>query len=141
MKQILSVNDLKQIEEIESMTFGKNSYNLSELEYFNKNNLYNFYLIKENENIASYAITQETIDFIEIIKITTVANFRNKKYGTILLNRIKEESEKDIYIEVSDRDNTSEFYLKNKFTKIGFRRKYYIDSSNCTVMVFKKKNI
>lgn len=141
MKNSISFNELKRIEFIELIVFKENAYNLEELEYLNTNNSYKFFLIKECKDIIAYAITQETIDFVEIIKIATLPNVRKKKYGSNILNKICKDFKKDIYIDVSDRDYTKNFYLKNGFVEINFRKNYYSDSSNCIRMIFKNNNI
>lgn len=141
MKKAISLHDLKEIEFIELMIFKENSYNLKELKYFNINDSYRFFLIKENESILAYAITQETIDFVEIIKIATLPHFRKRKYGSNMLHEIFHNFKKDIYIDVSDRDYTNYFYLKNGFIEINTRKNYYSDSSNCIRMVFKNNTL
>lgn len=137
MKSLIKLNELKEIELIELIVFKENGYNLEELKYLNENNSYRFFWIKENGNIISYAIVQETIDFVEIIKITTLPNFRRKKYGSNILHKIFCSFEKKIFIDVSDRDYTKTFYLKNGFTEINVRKNYYSDYSNCIRMIFK----
>lgn len=127
---------LKQVEKIEKELFKNNSLNFLELLNKSKNLIYHFYFdIDENDTVLGYTIFLNNNEFIEIEKIAVIKKFQLKKIGTFLLNKIKTLN-KRIVLEVSDRDNTIEFYLKNNFKIIHTRKNYYWDNSNAIVLEF-----
>lgn len=127
---------LKQVERIEKELFLNNSLNFLELLNKSKNLIYHFYFdIDENDAVLGYTIFLNNNEFIEIEKIAVIKKFQLKKIGTFLLNKIKTLN-KRIVLEVSDRDNTIEFYLKNNFKIIHTRKNYYWDNSNAIVLEF-----
>lgn len=129
----LNLNQLKQIELLESLYFIGNAYSLEELIKMNDNNDYKFIIYQIDNNIIGYVILTDLIDYFDIVKIAVNHNNRNNNIGSQLLNQIYNYN-KRIVIEVSDRDNTVEFYKKNGFKQIHFREHYYHDNSNAIIM-------
>lgn len=116
---------LKQVVEIERKLFKNNSLNFFELKKRQENSIFNFYFkINENDNVDGYVIFIDNNEFIEIEKIGVIQEMQNKKIGSTLLNKVKSLN-KRIILEVSNRDNTIEFYLKNGFKIIHKRKDYY----------------
>lgn len=129
----LNLDQLKQIQLLESLYFIGNAYSLEELIKMNDNNDYKFVIYQIDNNIIGYVILTDLIDYYDIVKIAVNHNNRNNNIGSQLLNQIYN-YKKRIVIEVSDRDNTDEFYKKNGFKQIHFREHYYHDNSNAIIM-------
>ena len=84
------------------------------------------------DSLASFILTDlfniEKISEYEILLIYVCKNFRNKKLGTKLLNKIEENNNnlKKIYLEVSENNLEGvSFYKKMNFTKIYTRKNYF----------------
>lgn len=137
-KNTLTDLDLEIISKLEIEIFPNN--------YFDKNDLknlffpINFYcLFFENENIIKgYCLFFENQLDVEIYKIGVLKKYQNQKIGTQILNYLKKNYQ-SIDIEVSDKDETKNFYLKNDFQIIFQRNNYYSDNSNAIVMKWKQK--
>lgn len=125
--------DIHQIQELELITFKENSYSISEIENFNESENFLFVITKIMGIIIGYAIIYVSIDEIEIYKICVSNLYKRKKIGSKIIDKIKTLN-KNIIIEVSDRDFTKNFYEKNKFKLINFRKNYYHDNSNALIM-------
>ena len=85
-----------------------------------------------NETLVSFILGDvfniEKISEYEILLIYVCKNFRNKKLGTKLLNKIEENNNnlKKIYLEVSENNLEGvSFYKKMNFTKIYTRKNYF----------------
>lgn len=127
---------IKQIQEFENNYFKNNSFSLNELVSKKENELFNFcFYLNENNKVKGYAIIINNYDFIEIEKIAVDKSYRDKKIGSMILTKIKEFN-KRIVVDVSNRDKTIEFYLKNDFKVISKRNKYYWDGSDAIVLEF-----
>lgn len=140
---IISKNEkyLKQIEKIENELFENNSFSFLELTKKAENTVFNFCMeINKQEKVLGYVIFIDCNEFIEIEKIAVAKKFQTKKIGTKLLNKIKNLN-KRIILEVSNRDNTIDFYLKNNFKKIHIRKNYYWDNSDAIILEFNPPNI
>lgn len=134
----LNETELQQIEYLESLIFKENGYNMKELQSFNDNESINFIIHKSNNIITGYAIIYLDVDLIEIYKLAVHPFFRNKNIGSNILWTIKQKN-KRILIEVSDRDMTNAFYLKNNFIVINYRKHYYSDKSSAFIMEYNPK--
>lgn len=138
IKNNLDFEELKLIEIFEKEIFYPNNYTYDEIKkMFESNNFYCAFKLDENNSILGYCIFYANDLEIEIYKIGVQKYFRKNNIGTEILNSIKEKFNK-IFLEVSDRDDTKYFYLKNKFIEIGIRKKYYYDNSNAILLEWKK---
>ena len=79
------------------------------------------------QKIIGFVIFYQVRDEIEIIKIGIMKSCQRKKYGSLLVNKIKKlKAIKKIFLEVSvENTQAINFYLKNGFKKIGIRKAYY----------------
>lgn len=94
---------------------------------------YNVFVAKECKKIMGFAITAITEDDnIHIMSLASSPNFRRKKIGTKLINRIKKRNkQKLITLYVQSSNNIAiEFYKKNKFIEIEFIKDYYSNLDN-----------
>ncbi|EGZ31519.1 GNAT family N-acetyltransferase [Malacoplasma iowae] len=138
-KWSIDVNDkeLKLISEMENDYFNLNSYSYEELCYFKNNENYNLVCLYQKNEFVGYAILFITESEIEIYKIATKKEHRNKGFGTYLINQIKlKYSKLKIFIEVNQNNNAYFFYLKNGFVKYKTRKNYYHDGSDAFLMLF-----
>lgn len=125
------------ISRMEEDYFGVNSYSYQELKFFQSNNNYELICILDENEIVGYAILFITEEQIEIYKIAVNKKFRNKGYGTNLINIIKQKfNNSKIFIEVSENNKAYYFYLKNGFIKYRSRSNYYPDGSDAYLMFF-----
>lgn len=139
-KNNISESELIEIISLEQEIFFHNGYTLENLNSFLESQ--NFYCLvyKDNSQILGYSLFFLNEQEAEIYKIAVVYNYRNKKIGSKLISYLKE-NYKSIFLEVSDRDNTINFYLKNNFKVIHKRDNYYSDNSNAFLMKWIKKDI
>ncbi len=137
IKNKLDSKELDRILEIEFNLFYPNSYEINEIKNMNEDNNFLFLLIYEQSIVIGYAILFISFDECEIYKIGIDKYYQRLGYGTKIINKLKDKHQK-ILIEVSDRDATKDFYLKNNFLIITIRKKYYYDGSNAIVMGWKK---
>lgn len=129
----LSEDNIKEIEFLEQQIFLHNGYTLENLtNLFQSKNFYCLFFENNNQNLG-YCLFFENNDEAEIYKIGVVYEYRNKNIGSELLTYLKQKYN-SIYLEVSDRDNTLHFYLKNKFKVIHQRNNYYSDNSNAYIL-------
>lgn len=132
-------NYIQIISKFEKELFDINGYTEDELISMFSNNSFYLYFLKMNDEICGYAIVYKTVEFAEIYKIAIIRKLQKFGYGSNLLNEIKNDNNK-ILIEVSDRDKTYEFYLKNNFRLLNKRHRYYYDGSNAYIMEYCKNN-
>lgn len=143
IKKISNVEEkqsyIKIIASLEEIIFSPNNYDSNELLSFFKLDSFTLYIVVLKNEVIGYALVNDLIDLLEIYKIAVIDKYRKLHYGSKILDLIKQENKK-IIIEVSDRDNTCQFYLKNDFKIIFTRHKYYYDGSNAIIMEYKKNN-
>ena len=136
-KQITNL-DIEIIAKLELEIFPDNFFSVSDLK-----NLFfpiNFYCLffEEQNIIKGYCLFFENNLEAEIYKIGVMKKYQNQKVGSKMMNYLKNNYQ-SIHIEVSDKDNTKEFYLKNDFAIIHKRNNYYSDNSNAIVMKWERK--
>ncbi|WP_412032122.1 GNAT family N-acetyltransferase [Malacoplasma muris] len=139
LKTKINHNDIEKIKEIELINFPNNNYSYDELNHFNNNDNFKIIVTKEHDILVAYSIIFIAKECIEIYKIFVDKNYRKKQIATKIIEDIKIEYNRKIIIEVSDRDNTIEFYKKNGFKLIHLRKNYYNDKSNAYIMEWSPK--
>ena len=119
--------------------FGNSAYTLSQIEDINTMpDMYKIISVQNEEGqTAGYAIIFNNSDSLEIMKIGVNPLFREKGFGSILINEIKK-SRMEIFLEVRENNITAiEFYKKNGFKEAGKRKNYYRDTGEAAIiMVF-----
>ncbi|MDE5767541.1 MAG: GNAT family N-acetyltransferase [Malacoplasma sp.] len=136
-KQITKL-DIEIIAKLELEIFPDNFFNISDLK-----NLFfpiNFYCLffEEQNIIKGYCLFFENNLEAEIYKIGVMKKYQKQKIGSKIIDYLKNNYQ-FIHIEVSDKDNKKEFYLKNDFKIIHKRNNYYSDNSNAIVMKWERK--
>ena len=117
--------DLWKLIEIEKDVFDYSMYRESFENYFNKNTIKIWKI--SFRKIIGFAIFYHVKDEIEIIQIGIIKSCQRKKYGSLLVSKIKKIKDiRKIFLEVSvENTQAINFYLKNGFKKIGIRKAYY----------------
>ena len=79
------------------------------------------------QKIIGFVIFYHVKNEIEIIQIGIMKSCQRKKYGSLIINKIKKLKDiRKIFLEVSvENTQAINFYLKNGFKKIGIRKAYY----------------
>ena len=78
------------------------------------------------KKIIGFVCFYHVIDEVEIITIGIIKSHQRQRYGSLIINKMKELNIKKIFIEVSvENSQAIKFYMKNGFKKIGIRKDYY----------------
>ncbi len=124
---IIEINkeDSSLINELESSFKCKNI-----ADDFNKNIFTKYFILKEKSNIIGYVNYYDLYDRFELAFIEVKEEYRNKKYGSFMLeNLIKIGSEKkieNITLEVNVNNiNAIKLYKKYDFKEVAIRKGYY----------------
>lgn len=139
-KMTLTENDYLTICKLECKLFSKdnNTLNYEEIKKMLDNISFRVVIYKDRNNeILGYCIFSFFEKDADIFKIGVNENFQKKGIGSKILDKIKTEYS-SIILEVSKRDKTIEFYLKNKFKVKGIRKKYYNDGSDAIILEWNK---
>lgn len=136
---ICEKNSAEEIYNLEKEIFGNSAYTFNQIEDINTMpDMYKIISVQNEEGqTAGYAIIFNNSDSLEIMKIGVNPLFREKGFGSILINEIKK-SRMEIFLEVRENNITAiEFYKKNGFKEAGKRKNYYRDTGEAAViMVF-----
>lgn len=124
-----NLEDLNEIEII-----GKNSlpinYNLHNLQLFFYDKNHNILIISNNNIIIGFIIYEIKLNSYHIKSLAIDLKYRNKGYGSIILNYIKDKLIKDNlkFISLFMQSKNSilkKFYTQNKFNNHCIMEKYY----------------
>ena len=97
--------------------------------------MYKIISVKDEKGItAGYVIIFNNSDSLEIMKIGVNPEYRQKGFGTILINEMKK-SRMEIFLEVREGNTTArEFYKKNGF-KEPAKKNYYRDTGESAIIM------
>lgn len=139
MFEICENNNPEEIYRLEKEIFGNSAYTLKQIDDISTMpDMYKIISVKDENGItAGYVIIFNNSDSLEIMKIGVNPQYREKGFGTILINEIKK-SRMEIFLEVRENNTTAiEFYKKNGFKEAGKRKNYYRDTGEAAIiMVF-----
>lgn len=139
MFTICENNNAEEIFELEKEIFKDSAYTLKQLEDINiMPDMYKIISVKDEKGvITGYVIIFNNSSSLEIMKIGVNPKYRQKGFGTILINEMKK-SRMEIFLEVREGNVTAiEFYKKNGFKEVGKRKNYYRDTGeNAIIMVY-----
>lgn len=130
---LMSLNDLETIKDVLTSEFDDFwNYNILKDELQNENSKY--LVVKHDTEIIGFAGIKIIYPEAEIMNIVVKKMYRNKKIGTLLLERIislcKNFNLTSIYLEVNESNkNAIHLYEIFDFKVIGNRKKYYKDSN------------
>lgn len=139
MFTICENNNPEEIYKLEKEIFGNSAYTLKQIDdILTMPDMYKIMSVKDENGItAGYVIVFNNSDSLEIMKIGVNPEYREKGFGTILVNEIKK-SRMKIFLEVRENNMTArKFYEKNGFKEAGKRKNYYRDTNEAAIiMVF-----
>lgn len=139
MFTICENNNAEEIFKLEKEIFKDSAYTLKQLEDINTMpDMYKIISVKDEKGIITgYVIVFNNSSSLEIMKIGVNPKYRQKGFGTILINEMKK-SRMEIFLEVREGNVTAiEFYKKNGFKEVGKRKNYYRDTGeNAIIMVY-----
>lgn len=139
MFEICENNNPEEIYRLEKEIFGNSAYTLKQIDDISTMpDMYKIISVKDENGItAGYVIIFNNSDSLEIMKIGVNPQYREKGFGTILINEIKK-SRMEIFLEVRENNMTArKFYEKNGFKEAGKRKNYYRDTNEAAIiMVF-----
>lgn len=117
-------SDYSQLIAIEKSIFNKSTL-ISNLENYSNKSSFKLWKIVTTK-IIGFVYFYHVKDEVEILKIGVSKSYQRKKYGTLVINKMKKLKIKKIFLEVSVENlQAINFYLKNGFEKIGIRKAYY----------------
>ena len=117
--------DLLKLIEIDKDIFGCPA-SIKDFENYFKEETIKIWKIS-TQKIIGFVIFYHVKNEIEIIQIGIMKSCQRKKYGSLIINKIKKLKDiRKIFLEVSvENTQAINFYLKNGFKKIGIRKGYY----------------
>lgn len=127
-------NEIENIYILGNM-LNKNYRSLTNLSEYINNDVKKIYRYKENKNIFGFISLIILPDEIEITDLFIKKEFRNQKIATKLIEYSKKIYKKNIFLEVSNKNNKAiSLYKKMGFEEINQRKKYYSDNSDAIIM-------
>lgn len=124
----ITLTDINKINDI-GRQYYNNFNSIYNINNYIDNQMYSMYLIEEKE-IIGFLIATDNLDIYELHCIIVDEKYRNKGYGTKLMNHFINTINKSIILEVSDiNKNALKLYKDLGFIQIGFRENYYSDSN------------
>ena len=133
-------NAIKDVEILEKENFMSSSFPLEVLKNFQLGKRSEIIVAEINSIIVGYIILYDNEDTIDILKIAVKFKMKRKGIGRILLDFVKKEYAKNIFLEVRESNTIAiKFYENCNFKKISTRKNYYRDKNeNAIIMVFEK---
>ena len=118
-------NDISKLIEIEKDVFDNSTYIQDFENYFYRDTIKIWKI--STQKIIGFVCFYHVRNEIEILQIGIIKSCQRKKYGSLIINKIKKLNDvKKIFLEVSvENSQAINFYLKNGFRKIGIRKDYY----------------
>ena len=131
---------LNELINLEKLCFGESAYKPKQLEDILKDKeLYKVITVVEKEAFLGYVIIFNNSESIEIMKIATLPEFREKGIGRLLIQEILK-YKMGIFLEVRENNKIARnFYLKCGFEEVGKRKNYYSDTKEAAIIM--QKNI
>ena len=131
---------LNELINLEKLCFGESAYKPKQLEDILKDKeLYKIITVVEKEAFLGYVIIFNNSESIEIMKIATLPEFREKGIGRLLIQEILK-YKMGIFLEVRENNKIARnFYLKCGFEEVGKRKNYYSDTKEAAIIM--QKNI
>lgn len=137
----VTANDLVSIFEIETQSFGTESFNRRQFRYLAKSLTCHFVVADIDNQIGGYLIltTRRNSKVLRIYSIATNPKFRGQGIGEKLMNYTKDFASSNGYntlsLEVKETNNVAiTLYQKKGFTTKGKKMNYYGQGENALVM-------
>lgn len=138
-----TLDDIDELNKIESQSF-VNPWKKEDLIYeLSINPLNKFLIIEIDGKIIGFIDYMITFNSATISQIAIDKEFRNKGYGTALLNKMEDSFIKSgddaveyVTLEVrNSNENAQKLYEKNGYKKITIKKNYYADGEDAIYMV------
>ena len=126
----IKISDANRVYDISKNAFFKAKSVGQLVKDIEENSFLKSFVYEENGVILGYYISSMILDIAELFTIAVDQNYRKQKIGSYLLdhliNRCKDSDIKEIWLEVSTKNEAAiNLYEKYGFTKDGLRKNYY----------------
>lgn len=89
----------------------------------------------QRSQLCAFILVSDAVDALEVMQLGTAVEFQRKGHMQKLLNSWVSKVQRQIWLEVSDRNTPAiNFYKKLGFSIQGKRPKYYPDGSSALTM-------
>ena len=131
----------KQLQEIEDEIF-TTAWPSETINQKINNKEFKYWTFKEDEKIVAYLGIQFINDFIEILGIGVIEEFRNRGIAKQLMNELMDYFNKSTYIKILLEVRESNSTAKNLYTNLGFikvsKRKNYYKNEDADIYLKEK---
>ena len=131
----------KQLQEIEDEIF-TTAWPSETINQKINNKEFKYWTFKEDEKIVAYLGIQFINDFIEILGIGVIEEFRNRGIAKQLMNELMDYFNKSIYVKILLEVRESNSAAKNLYTNLGFikvsKRKNYYKNEDADIYLKEK---
>ena len=131
----------KQLQEIEDEIF-TTAWPSKTINQKINNKEFKYWTFKEDEKIVAYLGIQFINDFIEILGIGVIEEFRNRGIAKQLMNELMDYFNKSTYIKILLEVRESNSAAKNLYTNLGFikvsKRKNYYKNEDADIYLKEK---
>lgn len=96
------------------------------------------YIYYEEKEVIAYAVFLDMVDVFELVKIAVKKEFRGKRYGAKFLTDIIDKFDKNIFLEVREKNISAiKLYESTGFKRVNIRKNYYRDTGeNAVIMIY-----
>lgn len=127
-------DNLSDIYAISQEQFKDESWTFSQFKECTQNKEYITYALIVKGEIASFLISQNLVDSINLLLLATKSKFKNNGFATLLMKKLITESKTKIWLEVKDNSPVIELYKRLGFSSLYERKNYYKDGTTALVM-------
>ena len=98
------------------------------------------YIYYEEKEVIAYAVFLDMVDVYELVKIAVKKEFRGKRYGAKFLTDIIDKFDKNIFLEVREKNISAiKLYESTGFKRVNIRKNYYRDTGkNAVIMIYER---
>ena len=128
---------INEIIEIEKEAFSE-PWTLDTYRELDRNYNTHMYIYYEEKEVIAYAVFLDMVDVFELVKIAVKKEFRGKRYGAKFLTDIIDKFDKNIFLEVREKNISAiKLYESTGFKRVNIRKNYYRDTGeNAVIMIY-----
>ena len=128
---------INEIIEIEKEAFSE-PWTLDTYRELDRNYNTHMYIYYEEKEVIAYAVFLDMVDVYELVKIAVKKEFRGKRYGAKFLTDIIDKFDKNIFLEVREKNISAiKLYESTGFKRVNIRKNYYRDTGeNAVIMIY-----
>ena len=136
----LTIDNYKEVAKIDNICLSDESWSENQfLEEINDNTKF-YSIIKESNKYIGFCSFVKVLDEAQILNVAVLPEFRNKGYGSILLDSIIENCSKlninSISLEVRyNNEYAIKLYENKGFKKVGIRKGFYKNNIDALIYV------